>query len=148
MKQALHIGKAGRARFELPRDAVTQKLAFLGRTGTGKSYAAMKAAEEMHRAGAQIDQVFALLAIALASFAIRLASSAAAFESRATSRSSPRRRAYPLLFLLLEPASGESTCALVVPPNVYVLLHGLLAHLSEASAKGLNLFGIPAHLAP
>lgn len=54
MTNTLHIGKAGRARFELPRDAVTQKLAFLGRTGTGKSYAAMKAAEEMHRAGAQI----------------------------------------------------------------------------------------------
>lgn len=54
MKQALHIGKAGRARFELPRDAVTQKLAFLGRTGTGKSYAAMKLAEEMYRIGAQV----------------------------------------------------------------------------------------------
>ncbi len=50
----LHIGKAGAKRFTLPRDAVTQKLAFLGRTGTGKSYAAMKLAEEMYRSGAQI----------------------------------------------------------------------------------------------
>lgn len=38
----------------LPLDAVTEKLAFLGRTGTGKTYAAMKLAELMLEAGAQI----------------------------------------------------------------------------------------------
>lgn len=38
----------------LPLDAVTQKLAFLGRTGSGKSYAATKLAELMLEAGAQI----------------------------------------------------------------------------------------------
>lgn len=38
----------------LPLDTVTEKLAFLGRTGTGKTYAAMKLAEEMLIAGAQI----------------------------------------------------------------------------------------------
>lgn len=38
----------------LPLDAVTQKFAFLGRTGSGKTYAATKLAEEMHAAGAQI----------------------------------------------------------------------------------------------
>jgi hypothetical protein len=38
----------------LPIDAVTQKLAMLGRTGSGKSYAATKLAEEMLDAGAQI----------------------------------------------------------------------------------------------
>ncbi len=38
----------------LPLDAVTQKLAFLGRTGSGKTYAAGKLAEEMLDAGAQI----------------------------------------------------------------------------------------------
>jgi hypothetical protein len=37
----------------LPIDAVTQKLAFLGRTGSGKTYAATKLAELMHDAGAQ-----------------------------------------------------------------------------------------------
>src|SRR5436309_598759 len=37
----------------LPLDAVTEKLAFLGRTGSGKSYAAQKLAEEIHAAGAQ-----------------------------------------------------------------------------------------------
>lgn len=37
----------------LPLEAVTERLAFLGRTGSGKSYAAQKLAEEMHRAGAQ-----------------------------------------------------------------------------------------------
>lgn len=39
---------------KLPLDAVTEKLAFLGRTGTGKTYAAMKLAELMLEAGAQI----------------------------------------------------------------------------------------------
>lgn len=37
----------------LPIEAVTEKSAFLGRTGSGKTYAAQKLAEEMHRAGAQ-----------------------------------------------------------------------------------------------
>lgn len=38
----------------LPKDAITQKLAFLGRTGSGKTYAATKLAEEMLAVGAQI----------------------------------------------------------------------------------------------
>lgn len=38
----------------LPVDAVTQKLAFLGRTGSGKTYGATKVAEQMLGAGAQI----------------------------------------------------------------------------------------------
>jgi hypothetical protein len=38
----------------LPVDAVTQKLAFLGRTGSGKTYGATKLAELMLSAGAQI----------------------------------------------------------------------------------------------
>jgi len=38
----------------LPIDGVTQELAMLGRTGSGKSYAATKLAEEMLDAGAQI----------------------------------------------------------------------------------------------
>jgi hypothetical protein len=38
----------------LPLDAVTQKFAFLGRTGSGKTYAASKLAEEMLAAKAQI----------------------------------------------------------------------------------------------
>lgn len=42
------------AGLSLPLDAVTEKLAFLGRTGTGKTYAAMKLAESMLTAGAQI----------------------------------------------------------------------------------------------
>lgn len=37
----------------LPIEAVTEKLGFIGRTGTGKTYAAQKLAEEMSRAGAQ-----------------------------------------------------------------------------------------------
>lgn len=37
----------------LPLKAVTEKLGFLGRTGSGKSYAAMKLAEEMYAAQAQ-----------------------------------------------------------------------------------------------
>lgn len=39
---------------ELPLDAMTQKIAFLGRTGSGKTYAASKLAEEMLRANGQI----------------------------------------------------------------------------------------------
>lgn len=42
------------AQLSLPLNAVTQKLAMLGRTGSGKTYAATKLAEEMHDAGAQI----------------------------------------------------------------------------------------------
>lgn len=38
----------------LPIEAVTEKLAFLGRTGSGKTYAAMKLAELMLESGAQI----------------------------------------------------------------------------------------------
>lgn len=38
----------------LPLNIVTEKLAFLGRTGSGKTYAAMKLAELMLEAGAQI----------------------------------------------------------------------------------------------
>ena len=38
----------------LPLEAVTRKLAFIGGTGGGKSYAATKLAEEMHTQGAQI----------------------------------------------------------------------------------------------
>ena len=38
----------------LPLDAVTQKIAMVGRTGSGKTYCAMKLAEEMLEAGAQI----------------------------------------------------------------------------------------------
>lgn len=37
----------------LPIEVVTEKLAFLGRTGSGKTYAAQKLAEEMYRVGAQ-----------------------------------------------------------------------------------------------
>lgn len=39
---------------ELPLDAVTQKLAWLGRTGSGKSYGATKLAELILTAGAQV----------------------------------------------------------------------------------------------
>jgi len=38
----------------LPIDAATQKLAFMGRTGSGKTYAASKVAEEMLAAGVQV----------------------------------------------------------------------------------------------
>lgn len=41
----------------LPLNAVTEKLAFLGRTGSGKSYGAMKLAELMLAAGAQIGAI-------------------------------------------------------------------------------------------
>jgi hypothetical protein len=37
----------------LPLDAVTEKLGWLGRTGSGKTYGAQKLAEEMHHVGAQ-----------------------------------------------------------------------------------------------
>ena len=45
--KALRIGKAGQRVFTLPVDFATQKAAFLGRTGSGKTYAAMKTAEQM-----------------------------------------------------------------------------------------------------
>jgi hypothetical protein len=38
----------------LPLDCVTQKLAFLGRTGSGKTYGAKRMVEQMLRAGAQV----------------------------------------------------------------------------------------------
>jgi uncharacterized protein len=38
----------------LPIDAATQKLAFMGKNGSGKSYAAMKLAEQMLHAGIQV----------------------------------------------------------------------------------------------
>jgi hypothetical protein len=41
------------AALSLPLEAVTEKLAFLGRTGSGKTYAAQKLAEEMTAVGAQ-----------------------------------------------------------------------------------------------
>ena len=41
----------------LPLEVVTEKLAFLGRTGSGKTYAAMKLAELMLEAGAQIGAI-------------------------------------------------------------------------------------------
>ena len=41
----------------LPLEAVTEKLAFLGRTGSGKTYAAMKLAELMLAAGAQVGAI-------------------------------------------------------------------------------------------
>lgn len=50
MTRKLHISDD----LSLPLDAVTQKLAFLGRTGGGKTYAAMKLAELMLDAGAQV----------------------------------------------------------------------------------------------
>jgi hypothetical protein len=37
----------------LPTNVITEKIGFLGRTGSGKSYAAMKLAEEIHAAGGQ-----------------------------------------------------------------------------------------------
>ena len=40
--------------FSVPLDAVTQKMAYLGRTGSGKTYAATKMAEEMLNASVQI----------------------------------------------------------------------------------------------
>lgn len=38
---------------ELPKDAITQKIALLGRTGSGKTYGATKLAEEFHKIDAQ-----------------------------------------------------------------------------------------------
>ena len=40
--------------FEIPLDAVTQRLAFLAQSGAGKSYGAMKLAEEMLSQNAQV----------------------------------------------------------------------------------------------
>jgi hypothetical protein len=50
MSKLLHIAPG----LALPLNAVTQKLAMLGRTGSGKTYGATKLAEEMYDAGAQI----------------------------------------------------------------------------------------------
>ena len=55
---------------KLPNDAVTQKIAFLGRTGSGKSYAASKLAEEFNKIHAQyivIDPVGVWWGLRLAS---------------------------------------------------------------------------------
>jgi len=41
----------------LPIEAVTEKLAWLGRTGSGKTYGAMKLAEQMLDAGAQVGAI-------------------------------------------------------------------------------------------
>jgi hypothetical protein len=49
MASKLHVAEG----LSLPAECVTEKLAFLGRTGSGKSYAAMKLAEEFARIGAQ-----------------------------------------------------------------------------------------------
>jgi hypothetical protein len=54
----------------LPIEAVTEKLGFLGRTGAGKTYAAQRLAEEMHRVNAQfvaIDPVGKWWSLRLAS---------------------------------------------------------------------------------
>jgi uncharacterized protein YukE len=45
------------ANLSLPLNAVTEKIAWLGRTGSGKSYGAMKMAELMLAAGAQIGAI-------------------------------------------------------------------------------------------
>jgi len=50
----LNLGTANGAAFAVPRGIVTKKLAFLGQPGSGKSYAAMKAAEEMLGIDAQV----------------------------------------------------------------------------------------------
>ena len=51
MDQAkLHISK----NLALPLDAITQKFAFLGRSGAGKTYGAGKFVEELLDAGAQV----------------------------------------------------------------------------------------------
>ncbi len=50
MRSELQIAEG----ISLPIDAVTEKFAFLGRTGSGKTYAAMKLAEEMLGVGAQV----------------------------------------------------------------------------------------------
>lgn len=53
----------------LPKEVVTEKLAFLGRTGSGKTYAAQKLAEQMHKYGVQfvvLDPVGVWLGLRLA----------------------------------------------------------------------------------
>ena len=42
------------AGLDLPRDTITQKLAFLGQSGSGKSYAALRLAESLCLAGGQV----------------------------------------------------------------------------------------------
>ncbi len=53
MAKSLKLG----ADLALPLNVVTEKLAFLGRTGSGKTYAAMKLAELMLEAGAQVGAI-------------------------------------------------------------------------------------------
>jgi DNA helicase HerA-like ATPase len=65
MTRALRLA----ADLALPLRAVTEKIAFLGRSGSGKTYAAMKLAEEMHKVGAQfvaLDPVGVWFALRLA----------------------------------------------------------------------------------
>jgi hypothetical protein len=50
MKHSLRIASG----LDLPLDAVTQKLAWLGRTGSGKTYGCKRMVEQMLRAGAQV----------------------------------------------------------------------------------------------
>ena len=54
MARTLHIGHAGKKRFELPLDAVTQTFGILARKGAGKTYGAGVMAEELLKAGQQI----------------------------------------------------------------------------------------------
>jgi len=48
--RSLHLAEG----LSLPLDVVTEKLCWLGRTGSGKTYGAMKLAELMLEAGAQV----------------------------------------------------------------------------------------------
>jgi hypothetical protein len=50
---SLHIGSTSRGKCTLPDNAATQALAFLGRRGSGKTYAATKLAELMYGVGSQ-----------------------------------------------------------------------------------------------
>lgn len=65
-EQKLHIATD----LSLPLRAVTEALGFLGRRGSGKTYAAQKLAEEFHRVGAQ----FVVLDVVGNWYALRLAS--------------------------------------------------------------------------
>lgn len=49
MKQKIKLAD----NFSLPRDAITQKLAFMGRTGSGKTYGAGKFIEQLYEIGGQ-----------------------------------------------------------------------------------------------
>lgn len=50
----LKLGISAGKPFNLPLEAITEKMAFIGRTGAGKTYGAMKLAETMLENGAQI----------------------------------------------------------------------------------------------